>query len=333
MSSSYSAIVKSIQAGSYAPLYLLMGEEPYFIDAISKCLEDQVLATEQKAFNQLILYGRETQADTIAARARRHPLASDYQLIIVREAQMLRNIDALSAYAQAPSPFTILVLDYKYKRFDARKQLYKAIAKRGVIFDSKRLYEDQIPAWITASLQERGYAIEEKAKHLLTEFLGTDLSRIHNELDKLTLVVPSGQPITAAVVEHNIGISKDYNNFELIKALGDKDVVKANRIITHFGSNPKAHPLAVTLSLLYTFFANLIYYHTERDRSVSHLAAKLGINRFFVADYRRAGQRYSLKKVTRCLSYLREADLRSKGLGAALPEEALLRELVFKILH
>lgn len=330
----YSAVIERIEAGVYAPLYLLMGEEPYFIDKISSRIESRVLTTAQKPFNQLVLYGGETSVDAIIARARRYPILSDYQLIIVREAQQLSNtIEALSAYARAPLSSTILVLNYKYKKLDARKQLYKCIAKQGVIFESKRLYEDRTPAWIAAEVGDRGYTIAEKATYLLTEFLGTDLSRLSKALDKLAVVVPQGQGITAEAVAHHIGISKDYNNFELLKALGTRDALKANRIIEHFSSNPKANPLALTLGLLYSFFTNLITYHTESDKSVQHLANRLRVSRFFVADYQRAARHYHLKKATRCISYIREADAQSKGIGAVASEAAILSALVFKILH
>ncbi|MEH0007856.1 MAG: DNA polymerase III subunit delta [Flavobacteriales bacterium] len=334
MNSSYSAIIEQLKAQRYAPIYLLMGEEPYFIDSISNHIADCVLTESQQGFNRTVLYGGETTVDAIVENAKRYPVRSDYQLVIVREAQQLSSsIERLSAYAENPLASTLLVLDYKYKKLDARKKLYKLIEQNGVVFESKRLYEDKIPAWIASELRAKGYTIGEKASHLLGEFLGSDLSRIASELCKLALVVPKGQRITAEIVERNIGISKDYNNFELLKALGSRDLRKANQIVNYFGANPKNNPIAITLNLLYHFFTNLITYHTERDKSAQHISNKLGVSRFFVGDYRIASQNYHLKKAVQCISYIREADARSKGVGAVASHLGILRELTFKLLH
>ncbi len=334
MNSGYSAIIERIKARHYAPIYLLMGEEPYFIDSISNHIADRVLTESQQSFNRIVLYGGETTVDAIVEHAKRYPILSDYQLVIVREAQQLYHaIDRLSAYAENPLASTLLVLNYKYKKLDARKKLYKLIERNGVIFESKPLYADAVPAWIASELRARGYSIDERASHLLSEFLGSDLSRIDKELRKLALVVPKGQRITAEIIECNTGISKDYNNFELLRAVGSREVKKAHQIVNYFSANSKAHPLSLTLSLLYNFFTHLITYHTEPDKSVQHISNKLGVSRFFVGDYRIASRNYRLKKAIQCISYIREADARSKGVGALANHFGILKELVFKIMH
>jgi len=328
-------IVSEIKKGNPKPIYFLMGEEPYYIDAISNYIEKNVLSEEEKGFNQVVLYGRDVSVSDIVDNAKRYPMMAEKQVIIVKEAQDLsRTIDQLEAYANQPQPTTILVICYKYKKLDKRKKIYKSIAKNGVIFESKKLYDNQVPDWIRKVLAGKKYTISPKASQMLVEFLGTDLGKINNELEKLQLVIPKGSEITPKHIEDNIGISKDYNNFELRSAIGERNVLKANSIVHYFAQNPKDNPTVVTVSLLYNFFAQLLQYHAAPDKSKFAIAKVLGINPYFVKDYQIAAQKYPMKKVSQVISLLRESDLKSKGVGAVnISQGDLLKELVFKIMH
>ncbi|CAM1344423.1 DNA polymerase III subunit delta [Tenacibaculum amylolyticum] len=327
-------IVGDIKQGNLKPIYFLMGEEPYYIDKISDYIEHNVLDESEKGFNQVIMYGRDVSVDEIVSSAKRFPMMAEHQVIIVKEAQDLsRTIDKLEAYAENPQPSTVLVLNYKYKKLDKRKKVYKTIAKNGLIYESKKLYENQVGDWIRRVLGGKKYNIEPKAAQMLVEFLGTDLSKISNELDKLTSVLPEDTIITPQHIEENIGISKDFNNFELRKAVGVKDVVKANRIINYFSQNPKNNPLVMTISLLNSFFTQLLLYHGLQDKSKASVARALGVNPYFVDDYVQAARNYPMRKVSQVIGLLRDADVKSKGVGANQSQEDILKELVFKILH
>ena len=261
-------IVSDIKKGNIKPIYFLMGEESYYIDKISDFIEQNILDESERGFNQQIMYGRDSSIEDIVASAKRYPMMSERQVLIVKEAQDLsRSIEKLISYAENPQPTTVLVLNYKYKKLDKRKKLYKVIAKSGLIFESKKLYENQVSDWIRRVLSGKNYKIEPKAAQMLTEFLGSDLSKISNELDKLMLILPLNSIISPTHVEDNIGVSKDYNNFELRKAIGEKDIIKANRIITYFAENPKNNPLVMTISLLNNFFTQLLLFHGLNDKS------------------------------------------------------------------
>ena len=248
-------IVTAIQKGEVKPIYFLMGEEPYYVDKIADYIEKNLLQEEEKGFNQMVLYGRDVSIEDIVGNAKRFPMMAERQVVIVKEAQELsRNIEKLADYAENPQPSTVLVMCYKYKKIDKRKKLYKAVAKTGVIFESKPLYENKVADWIKQELHSRNYQISPKAAQMLVEFLGTDLGKIDNELQKLQLICPQGTAITPEIIEENIGISKDFNNFELRKAVGEKDSLKAHRIINYFSQNPKDNPMVLTVSLLFSFF-------------------------------------------------------------------------------
>ena len=327
-------IVDDIKQGNLKPIYFLMGEEPYYIDKISSFIEDTVLDESEKGFNQVVMYGRDVSIDEIVFSAKRFPMMAEHQVIIVKEAQDLsRTIDKLEAYATNPQPSTILVINYKYKKLDKRKKVYKAVAKNGVIYESKRLYENQVGDWIAKVLKGNKFSIEPKAAQMLVEFLGTDLSKINNELDKLTSVLNEGTIINPTHVEENIGISKDFNNFELRKAVGNKDVVKANRIINYFSQNPKNNPLVMTISLLNSFFTQLLSYYGLKDKSKASVARTLGVNPYFVDDYVNAARNYPMRKVSQIIGLLRDADVKSKGVGANQTHSDILKELIFKVLH
>ena len=328
-------IVSDIQSGNIKPIYFLMGEEPYYIDKISEFIEENILSEEEKGFNQMVLYGRDITIEDIVDNAKRFPMMAERQVIIVKEAQDLsRTIENLVSYVDTLQPSTVLVLCYKYKTIDKRKKLYKAIQKVGLVYESKKLYENQIADWIRRVLQGKNYKIEAKATLMLVEFLGTDLSKISNELDKLMVVLPVNSIITPKDIEENIGISKDYNNFELRKAVGEKNILTVNKIINHFAQNQKANPMVMTISLLNSFFTQLLIFHSLKDKSNSSVARALGVNPYFVQDYTIAGKNYPMRKVSQVISLLRDADVKSKGVGAnAIPAGDLLKELLFKIIH
>jgi len=328
-------IVSDIKGGNLKPVYFLMGEEPYYIDKISDYIEDNVLDESEKGFNQVVMYGRDVSVEEIVASAKRFPMMAERQVLIVKEAQDLsRTIEKLTSYVENPQPSTVLVLNYKYKKLDRRKKLYKAVAKNGLIYESKPLYENQVADWIRRVLGGKKYQVEPKAAQMLVEFLGTNLSKISNELDKLITILPSGTIITPEHVEENIGISKDFNNFELRKAIGEKDILKANRIINYFAQNPKNNPLVMTISLLNSFFTQLLIYHGLKNKSRDHVAKTLGIRPYFVTDYVNASRNYPMRKVAQIIAMLRDADVKSKGVGASNHSQGdILKELLFKMMH
>ena len=327
-------IVSDIKNGQFKPVYFLMGEEPYYIDKISEFIENNVLTEEEKGFNQMVLYGRDVAIEEISDNAKRFPMMAERQVVIVKEAQDLsRTIEKLVSYVENPQLSTILVICYKYKTIDKRKKLYKAIKKDGLIYESKKLYENQVADWIRRVLSGKNYKIDTKAALMLVEFLGNDLSKISNELDKLMVVLPTNSTITPKDIEENIGISKDYNNFELRKAIGERNVVSSNKIINYFSQNQKANPIVVTISLLNSFFTQILIYHSLQDKSKNSVARALKVNPYFVSDYITAAKNYPMRKVSQVIGLLREADVKSKGVGANLPSGEILKELLFKIIH
>jgi DNA polymerase-3 subunit delta len=326
-------IIADLQARKFSPVYFLTGEEPYFIDGITDYLAENVLSEADKAFNQWILYGRDTDMGAIVSSARRFPMMALQQLIIVKEAQHLRTLEGLEGYLAAPMTTTILAFAYKYKKIDGRTRLAKILGEKSVHFESDKLREDKVPGWISGFLASQGYQIEQKAASLLVDFLGNDLGKISNELGKLILVLPPGSKyITSALIESNIGISKDFNNFELNRALVSNDIVQANRIIQYFSRNPRNNPFIVTISSMFYYFGKILLYHALPDKSKENVVRELGINPYFVAEYQQASRSFSPEKTRKIISWLREYDLKSKGTSAA-SEGDLLKELVYKILH
>ncbi len=330
----FEQITKDLKNKIYKPIYLLMGEEAYYIDKISNYIEQNTLSDTEKDFNLHIFYGKDSSVYTIDSTAKRFPMMAKYQLVIVKEAQNLKDIDKLVYYANKPLKSTILVLNYKYKSIAKNKKIYKEIAKTGIVFESKKLYDNQIPAWITKYLKVSNMSIEPVAAALLTEYLGTDLSKISNELDKLKISLKPGSKITNKDIEENIGISKDFNNFELQNAIIKKDVLKANRIINYFEQNQKSNPIILTINSLYYFFRKLLIYHFLQDKSQKNVAISLQVNPYFVKDYQFAAKRYNIRKVVDIISRLREYDMKSKGYNnvSAGPGD-LLKELIFIIIH
>ncbi|WP_439151878.1 DNA polymerase III subunit delta [Winogradskyella sp.] len=327
-------LVTAIKQGDIKPIYFLMGEESYYIDKISDFIEDNILDESEKGFNQMVLYGRDISIDDIVSNAKRFPMMAERQVVIVKEAQDLsRTIEKLAKYAENPQPTTVLVINYKYKKIDKRKALYKAINKVGAVFESKKLYENQVPDWIRRVLKGQGYDISPKAAQMLVEFLGTDLSKVNNELSKLKIVLPKGTQITPEHIEENIGISKDYNNFELRKAVGERNAIKAHKIAKYFADNPKDNPMVVTVSLLFSFFNQLLHLHGMVDKSPRSVASALRVNPYFVNEYLTAARNYPMKRVSAIIGLLREFDVKSKGVGSnAVPQGDLLKELLVRIL-
>ena len=328
-------IVADIKAGRIKPIYFLMGEEPYYIDKLSDFIEQNVLSEEEKGFNQTVLYGRDVTIEDIVSTAKRYPMMAERQVVIVKEAQeLIRTIDKLESYAENPMPSTVLVLCYKYKTLDKRKKLIKFIDKNGLVFESKKLYDNQIGQWISRVLQGKGFTIDPKANAMLVEFLGTDLSKIANELDKLQIILPQGTTILPKHIEDNIGFSKDFNVFELRKAIGERNQLKAYKIAYYFANNPKSNPMVVTTSQIFSFFVQLLKYHGLKDKSPANVAKVIGVNPYFLKDYDSALRNYPMKKVSQIVAALRDIDVKSKGVGAnALSHGDLLKEMLIKIFN
>ncbi len=326
-------IINDIKNGNIKPIYFLMGEEPYYIDKLTEYIEENVLQEHERDFNQTILYGRDVTIEDIVGNAKRYPMMADKQVVIVKEAQeLVRTIDKLESYAENFQDTTVLVIAYKYKTLDKRKKLVKLLEKNGVVYESKKMYENQVGTWITRVLQGKGYSIEPKASAMLVEFLGNDLSRISNELNKLQIILPKGHTISAKDIEENIGFSKDFNVFELQNALGSKNQIKAYQIANYFADNPKDNPMVVTTSLVFSFFVKLLKYHGLKDKTPKNVASALGISPFFVKDYDVALRNYPMKKVSRIIAGLREIDIKSKGVGAnSLSQKDLLKEMLVEI--
>ena len=302
-------IVGNIKKGIIAPIYFLMGEEPYFIDIVSDYIEDHVLQEDQKGFDQIVLYGQDVTVPTIIDYARRFPMMSDRQVIIIKEAQNLRaTIDQLVPYVENPTPTTVLVFCYKYEKLDARKKLLKTLQKNKdcVLLESKKFYENQVVAWLPDVLKKKHLSIQPKAIQMLVDFLGTDLSRIQNEVNKLALIVPENTEVTPDIIEKNIGISKEFNNFELKSAIAANDAYKVARILKHFADNPKDNPLGGTITVLYNYFQKLLLFHGLTDQSEKNVATVLKENPYFI---------------------------KSKGLGATnnLTEADLRKELIIML--
>ena len=328
-------IINDIKAGNVKPIYFLMGEEPYYIDRITEYLEDNILTEDEKGFNQMVLYGRDTNVEDIVANAKRYPMMAERQVVIVKEAQELsKTIDKLDSYADNPQATTVLVLAYKYKTLDKRKKLFKTINKHGLLYESKKMYENQVGDWIKRVLKGRGYDIEPKAMMMLVEFLGNDLSRIANELTKLEIILPKGSTITPHHIEENIGFSKDFNVFEFRKAIGERNQLKAYQIANYFAQNPKDNPLVMTTGLVFSFFSALLQYHGLKDKSPANVAKVLKISPFFVKDYDAALRNYPMRKVSSIVGALRDIDVKSKGVGAnSISHGDLLKEMLVAIFN
>jgi DNA polymerase-3 subunit delta len=349
-------IIRDIEMRNFKPIYFLMGDEPYFIDMITDKIEDTVLDEASKAFGQTVVYGRDVALDQVISLAKGFPMMGDLQVVIVKEAQDLKefkragkksddddsdddsadtgkgSLASFENYVANPCPTTILVFAMKNKKLDKRMKVYKTLEKVGIIFESEKLRDYKMADWIKSYAQHQGFGMDNKVSELLAEYLGTDLSKVVNEISKLAIILPKGTHITAEHIEENIGISKDFNVWELQKALGVKDVLKANRIIHYFENNPKNNPIQMVLPSLYNYFCKLAIYISVQDKSKA--ASVMGVAPFAVNDYKLASAKYDARKVERIIGYLRQADRQSKGMeGGRIETGDIYRELIYKTLH
>lgn len=333
----YEQILTELKNKIYKPIYFLMGDEPYFIDQITDYIINNVLSPSERDFNQTIVYGKDVNGSAVVNYAKRYPMMANYQVVVVKEAQNIKDLeDKLAHYVSNPLKSTILVINYKYDKLDGRKSLGKLIDKTGVLFEAKKVYDNEVPGWISSYLNKQKFSISPHASQLLTDFLGSDLSRIVNELDKLILTLPeNSKDITPEHIEKNIGISKEYNVFELNKALSQKDILKANRIISHFSKNPKEYPLVVIISQLFGHFNKLLLYHAMPDKKDNkEVASVLRVHPFFVNDYKVAARNYTYSKTVNIISVIREYDMKSKGVDdTSTSDFGLMKELIYSILH
>ena len=332
----FEQIITDIKSRNFKSVYLLMGDEPYYIDELTSLLIDTVLPEEERDFNQTILYGMETDVKSVITLARSFPMMSDYQLVVIKEAQNLSKIEELEVYAKNPLHTTILILNYKNGTLDKRKKLYAEIEKNGAVFESKKIPEYKIPGFISSYVQTKGLGIDQKSAQMLSDYLGNDLSKLTNEIAKLLIAIPPDQKrITAELIEENIGISKDFNNFELLKAIVEKDIFKINQIADYFDKNPKNNPLVVTMSVLFNFFSNLMVCYWAKNKTEQGIAGELGFrNPYQAKDYIQALKNYNAFKSMEIISLLRTYDAKSKGVGnVSASDGELLKELLYKITH
>ena len=332
----YEEIIKELKSGVYKPIYFLQGDEGYFLDKISDYIAKNVLEESERDFNQTVLYGKDVSMQDVISTAKRYPMMSQYQVVIVKEAQHLsRTIDQLEAYVTNPLASTILVFNYKYKTIDKRKKIGKLLAKNTVFYTAEKIKEYKLADWIVGFCKSQGLLIKPKASHLMGEYLGNDLSKIANTIEKLKVILEGETVIDEEVIQKNVGISKDFNLFELSNALAEKNVYKSNLIANHFAQNPKNYPFPVTLSALYNYYTKLMKYHFYAPTvSENELAGIIGVHPYFLKDYRVAARNYTKGKLARIFGYLKDYDLRSKGVGnVSISDGELLKELVFKILH
>ena len=332
---SYEQILTDLRKKVYSQVYFLMGEEPYYIDVLSDFIQNNILSDTEKEFDQTILYGKDVDINTVINAAKRYPMMGTHQVLIVKEAQLIKDWDNLVHYLSKPLKSTILVFCYKYGTPDKRKKWVLELNKVATVYESSKLRDYEVGSWISKYCKSKNVAIDEKAAAMLSDFLGTDLSKLVHELEKLVLTKPAGmQNITPELVEKNIGISKDFNVFELQAALINRDVLKANRIIHYFSENKKANPMVLVLAQLFKFFSELMLYHYLPDKSQGAVASELKINPYFVKDYQKASQVFGAWKTMNIISFIRDTDSRYKGIDNPSTDEGdLLKELIFKILH
>jgi DNA polymerase-3 subunit delta len=340
MSQSAESILKKLKNGEYAPVYFLYGTEPYYTDLLTDYIIENALTDSEKSFNQMILYGRDVSMAELITNARRFPMMSERQVVVVKEAQEIRDWNKadsetlLSGYLANPLPSTILVLAYKNKSPDKRKSIFKNLDKYAIVVESNKLYDNQLPGWVENYIEEKGHVIDLKATYMLVENIGNDLERLSNEIDKILINYQEKVEINSGIVQKYVGISKDYNSFELQRAIGVRDIVKANRIVNYFSANIRNNPVIPTIALLFGFFSKLLIIHSTHDRNPKDLATLTGVHPFFIKEYIHAAQNYPLSKVIDNIHYIREADLRSKGVGISnMGEGEILKELIYKLLH
>ena len=332
----YETVISELKGGTYRPVYYLMGEEGYFTDRITDYIVEHALTEEERDFNRTVFYGLDTDIDTVVTAAKRFPMMAERQVIVVKEAQMLKSLDALQFYLQSPQPTTVLVFAHKNGSRDKRKKIATELERAVVVLDSKKMRDDQLSTFINGYLREKGLVADNKSVLMIRESIGADLSRLAGEIDKLAIALPAGSlNITPELVEEHIGISKEYNNFELQNALVNKDVLKANKIINYFAQNSKKNPIQMTLALLFSFFSNVMMCYYAPDKSERGVAEFLGLKSAWgVGDYIKAMRNYKAVHVLEILHLIRLADAQSKGAeGPQMPDGEIMRELLYKILH
>ena len=333
-------VISDLKAGKYAPVYFLQGEEPYYIDLISDYIEENALQEAEKSFNLMVLYGKDVKVKDILGNARRFPMMAERQVVIVREAQEVLDMgkeegqQQLTMYLGNPSPTTILVFCHKHKTIDRRKAFGKALEKSSVFVTAEKIKEYNMEGWLDKYLKSRGVSMSPEANRMMVEYIGNNLERMTNEVDKILLNDKEGKVITVDMIEKYVGISKEFNSFELQNALMSRNVEKAFRLLQYFDANQKNFPPVLMITQLFTFFAKLLLVHQSADKSKNGIAVLLKVNPYFVNDYLMAVKNYSLPQTVRAIEYIRKADMRSKGVeaGAMAPGE-IMRDLVIKILH
>lgn len=333
-------VLKELKAGKFAPIYFLDGEEPFYVDLITEFVEKNAIAEHERGFNQIILYGKDSNMGLILNNARKFPMMADRQVVIVKEFQSLPDLGKedsqklLISYLQNPLPSTILVLAHKYKKLDGRSALYKELDKRAVYVRSDKVSDYKLNAWIDEYFKEMGHSIDPRACQLLADSIGNNLEVLTNEVGKMLINFDGATQVTTEHISKYIGINKEYNNFEFLKAIGFRDVGKAYKIVHHFSQNPKNNPVIPLFSLLYTYFTRIALIHQARVYSDSQVASVIGVPPFVAKEYVAAARNYKLGKVIEVFRYIKEADLRFKGVDSgSLSESENLRELVYKILH
>lgn len=332
---SFDAIMSQISRREFKPVYFLMGDESYYIDRITDAILDRVLEEGEKDFNEIVRYGGDVNVADIVNEARFYPSFAQYRVVVIKEAQEVKKLEDLVNYVEKPLFSTILVINYKNGNFDRRKKLIAEVEKHGILFESKKLYDNQLPSWVNVFVEKKGLKIDPKASQMLADFIGADLNRMAGELEKLLITMPQNQTrITPELVERNIGISKEYNNFEFLKAVVQKDILKANRIAIYFEKNPKNNPLNVTLIVLHNFFSNLMLCHYLPNKNEAGVMQGLKIQAFQARDYMFGLRNFSPFKTMEIISLIRECDANMKGIGDTGSSNGdLLRVLLFKILH
>lgn len=339
MAYSPESVLADIQQNKFAPIYFLQGEESYYIDQITEAIEKNALQESEKGFNQVVMYGKDTDVSKIITNARRYPMMAERQVVIVKEAQEITDLNKeegqrlLESYIKNPLPSTILVFAHKHKTLDGRKSLSKAFSSGAVMITTKKIYDNKVPEWVTNYVKNKGYTIDAKATQMLADFIGNNLGRLANEIDKIIINLKGNTAIDAGIVQQFVGISKEYNTFELQKALAIRDIVKANRIVNYFEANPKSNPVIMIIGMLYSYYAKLLQVHHAKDKSEKSLASLLQLHPFVVKEYVIAARNYPVQKVMDNIHHLRTADLHSKGVNANLEQGQILRELIFKLMH
>jgi DNA polymerase-3 subunit delta len=329
------SILAEVKAGNLKPVYFLMGDESYYIDMITESLMELLMTESEKEFDLAVVYGKDTDMRQVISLARQYPMMAKHRVVLVKEAQDIKDMDTLSIYLEKPMQSTILIVNHKNGSLDKRKKLASELDKTGILFESKKLYDNELPGWIISYAKSKGLGIDDRTAELLAEYLGSDLGRIVGELEKLTITIPKGETkITPALVERNIGISKEYNDFELQSAIVSKNILKANKIAVYYGKNPKANPLVKTVALLSGFFSNLMLYHYLVDKSSSAVASELGVAPFRVREFTEGARNYNALKTMNIISLFRAYDAKAKGFESkSIPDAELLKELLYKIMH